>query len=204
MSPRESNRHEARGDREQAGRGSEASDRELLAQIGRGSEAALEVLYRRHEQRVFRYAAGILRGDVDRAADVTCETFYEVWRRADSFRGESAATTWFLGIARFKALSLVRRARPTAGEERLANLPADVGDPLEAIDAAQRAAHVRRALESLSPQHREVLELAIYHELPYPRIAELTGCPLNTVKTRAYYARRHLHQLLAETFHELA
>jgi RNA polymerase sigma-70 factor (ECF subfamily) len=182
----------------------DASDGDLLREVARGSEAALETLYRRHEQRVFRYAAGILRGDTDRAADVTCETFFEIWKRAGSFRGESAPTTWFLGIARFKALSLVRRARPTAGEESLANLPAEGPDPLEAIDGSQRAAHVRRALESLSAEHREVLELAIWHELPYPEIAQLTGCPLNTVKTRAYYARRHLHQLLAETLHELA
>jgi RNA polymerase sigma-70 factor (ECF subfamily) len=195
VSPRPSSERDAGG--------SDTSDRELLGQIARGSEPALEALYRRHEQRVFRYVAGLLRGDLDRAADVTCETFYEVWRGAKDYRGDSAATTWFLGIARFKTLSLLRRARPTEGEEALANLPADSRDPLEAIDASQRAGHVRRALDSLSPEHREVLELAIYHELPYPRIAELVGCPLNTVKTRAFYARRHLQQLLAETFHEL-
>jgi RNA polymerase sigma-70 factor (ECF subfamily) len=177
----------------------EPTDRELLTRVAAGSESALESLYKRNEQKVFRYAASLLRGDQERAADVTCDTFYEVWRSAKNFRGDSAASTWILGIARFKALSVMRGMKPTESDDVLAQIPADTEDPLETMAAADRVNRVRAALDSLSPAHREVLELAIYHELPYPKIAELVGCPLNTVKTRAFHARKQLQRILAET-----
>jgi len=174
-----------------------ADDRELLGQVAHGSQPALEALYRRHEHRLFRYLTGLLGTDTSRAGEVTCETFYEVWQQAGRFRGDSTVATWIFGIARHKALTVLRRTRRTEGEEALAHTAADVEDPLERLSGEQAATRVRQALEALSPDHREVLELACYQDFSYPQIAELLGCPVNTVKTRAFYARRHLERVLA-------
>jgi RNA polymerase sigma-70 factor (ECF subfamily) len=175
-----------------------ASDADVLAAIAAGSEAALEVLYRRLEGRLFRFLVGVVGGDAARAEDAMAETFVEVWRQAGTFRGASAVTTWVFGIARHKALSLVRRRRAVEPEAALARLPAADPDPLATVAAAEAAARVRAALERLSPEHREVLELALYQEFPYEAIAEIVGCPVNTVKTRAYHARRRLERHLAD------
>ena len=191
------NQQAAPGDRRDDGRGTRLpSDGALLAQVAAGSQAALEALYQRHETRLYRFLLGMLGGDQGRAGEITCETFFEVWKQAATFRGDSSVVTWIFSIARHRAVSALRRTRPTEGEGELAHVPAGGPDPLEMLSSDQAASRVRRALEQLSPEHREVLELACYHDLPYPEIAMLIGCPVNTVKTRAFYGRQQLKRAL--------
>jgi RNA polymerase sigma-70 factor (ECF subfamily) len=178
--------------------GAEAeNDRELLRRIARRNQAAFETLYRRFENRIFRYVAGFLR-DRTVTEDVTCEVFFDVWRNAPTFRGESAVSTWIFSIARHKALSARRRNPPPheAGAV-IETLAAEAGDPEETAAARDLGAKVRQALERLSPEHREALELSLYHDLSYEEIAEIAGAPVNTVKTRAFYARGELRKILA-------
>lgn len=175
-----------------------APDVEVLAAVAGGSHDALEVLYRRFETRLFRFLLGVVSGETAQAEDAMAEAFVDVWRQAGTFRGGSSVATWVFAIARHKALSLVRRRRPTVdAEEVLGQLPADTPDPLLALAESEAAEHVRRAIEKLSPEHREVIELSLYHEFPYEQIAKIVGCPVNTVKTRAFHARRHLQRHLA-------
>lgn len=178
------------------------ADGDLLRQVASGSPEALEVLYQRYERRLWRYIGGFLR-DRTMAEEVACETFVEVWRGAERFRGDSTVATWIFGIARHKALSVLRaRGRVGEGEESLASMLSGDLDALDRLSDEQVATRVRGALEALSPEHREVIELSIYHDFSYPQVAEIIGCPLNTVKTRAYYARQHLKRVLSEATQE--
>src|SRR6266545_3939570 len=98
-----------------------AADAEVLAAVAAGSQAALEILYRRLEARLFRFLVGITRGDTGRAEDAVVETFMDVWRQARSFRGASSVSTWIFGIARHKALTLMRQRTATVeADETLA------------------------------------------------------------------------------------
>jgi RNA polymerase sigma-70 factor, ECF subfamily len=172
----------------------------VLAAVAAGDQAALEVLYRRLEGRLFRFVVGITGGDAGRAEDAVVETFMDVWRQAGSFRGASSVSTWIFGIARHKALTHVRRRGTTAdgdADVALARLPADDPDALATLTATEAIERVRRALDQLSPAHREVIELTLYQEFSYEEVAEIVHCPVNTVKTRAFHARRHLQRLLS-------
>lgn len=176
----------------------EAPDAEVLAAVASGSQDALEVLYRRFEPRLHRYLVGMVGGDTARAEDAMTEAFFDVWRQAGRFRGASAVSTWVYGIARHKALSLLRQRAPTSvPDEVLDQVPADEPDPLADVAQAEATERVRAALARLSPAHREVLELSFYQEFGYEQIAEIVGCPVNTVKTRVFYARQQLKSSLA-------
>jgi len=174
-----------------------ASDRDVLAAIASGSQDALEVLYARLGQRLFRFLVGLVGGDAARAEDAMSEAFFEVWRRAPTFRGDSAVRTWVFGIARHKALSLVRRQRPSEPDEALEAVASGEPDVLSGMMEDEAREQVRQALDALSPEHREVIELSLYQNFTYEEIAEIVGCPVNTVKTRAFNARRQLKRRLA-------
>lgn len=176
-----------------------STDGDILAAVAAGDHAALEVLYRRLEGRVFRFVVGITGGDAGRAEDAVVETFMDVWRQAGSFRGGSSVSTWIFGIARHKALTHVRRRGLTAEDDAdaaLAQMPADEPDALAALTETEAVERVRRALDQLSPAHREVIELSLYQDFSYEEIATIVRCPVNTVKTRAFHARRQLQRLL--------
>jgi RNA polymerase sigma-70 factor (ECF subfamily) len=175
-----------------------ASDADLLRAVASGDQAALEALYRRLGQRVFRYLVGILNGDAARAEDALSEAFFDVWRDAGAFREQSSVATWVFGIARHKALTLARRTQSTRyAEEVDEDYASAEEDVLTIMTESEAAEQVRQALSKLSPEHREVLELSLYHDFGYEQIATIAGCPVNTVKTRAFHARRELKRHLA-------
>ncbi len=169
----------------------------LLAQIAKGSREAFEAFYRFHEQRLYRYLYGLVREQTV-AEELVVDVMLEVWRGAGRFRGASKVSTWLIGIARHKALTLMRR-RPLPTdpvEEVAATLDAPGVDPLGQLEESEKAQQVRQALQALSSEHREVLELAFAHALSYQEIAGLVGIPVNTVKTRVYYAKQQLKRIL--------
>lgn len=174
------------------------SDEALVALIATGDKNAMRTLYARHSARVFRFLLRI----VDRAAaaeDLASETFIEVWRQAGRFEARSKASTWLLGIARHKALSSLRQRRVDQLDETAFALVPDPSDGPEADAQRQNCATVlRECLRQLPPAQRELLDLIYYHEQSIADIARLLGVPENTVKTRAFYARKRLAELLAE------
>jgi RNA polymerase sigma-70 factor (ECF subfamily) len=119
-----------------------------------------------------------------------------VWQRADSFDGRSKLSTWVFGIAYRKALkALSRQDLPVDADE--AEEPADPGPgPEQQLGLAQLRVRLTEALAELSPEHRAVVELCYFHDMAYGEIAEVVGCPPETVKTRMFYARRRLRLLL--------
>jgi RNA polymerase sigma-70 factor (ECF subfamily) len=106
-------------------------------------------------------------------------------------------STWLLAIARFKALSALRRRPDEELDEETASAiedPAD--DPGTALEKRDKSAIIRKCLMGLSAEHREVVDLVYYHEKSVEEVAEIVGIPENTVKTRMFYARKRLAELL--------
>ncbi len=173
-------------------------DETLLAEIAGGNRLAMRSLYLRHERRVFRYVLRML-GDRALAEDVLSEVFFDVWRKAGCFQGRSSVSTWLLGIARHKALTAAAtRTRPFESLDGAAamNVADPTADPDEAMFEVERGAILRRCLEALSPEHREIIDLVYFQEKSIREIADLVGIPENTVKTRMFYARKRLAALV--------
>jgi RNA polymerase sigma-70 factor (ECF subfamily) len=173
------------------------TDEALLAAVATGDEGAMRTLYNRHHVRVFRFVTRLV-GDATAAEDIVSEAFIDVWRQADRFEGRSAVSTWIMSIARYKALSMRRRRQDAELDEKVAESVADENhDPEEAMLEMDRSAQLRDCLKQLSPEHREIVDLVYYHDKTIEEVAEITGAPKNTVKTRMFYARKRLAQLLA-------
>jgi len=173
------------------------TDEALLAAVATGDEGAMRTLYNRHHVRVFRFVTRLV-GDATAAEDIVSEAFIDVWRQADRFEGRSAVSTWIMSIARYKALSMRRRRQDAELDEKVAESVADENhNPEEAMLEMDRSAQLRDCLKQLSPEHREIVDLVYYHDKTIEEVAEITGAPKNTVKTRMFYARKRLVQLLA-------
>ncbi len=175
-----------------------SSDEALIAAIAAGDRAAMRILYNRHQVRVFRFVARLV-DDAASAEDVVSEAFIEVWRQADRFEGRSSVSTWIMSIARFKALSVRRRRQEIELDEKVAETVADqYSTPEQILLETDRRAQLRACLSQLSPDHREIIDLVYYHDKTIEEVADIVGVPKNTVKTRMFYARRRLAQLLAQ------
>jgi RNA polymerase sigma-70 factor (ECF subfamily) len=174
----------------------QSEELQWLRQIARGDRAAFEQLYRGYQKRIFGYLFRML-ANADAAEELTTDVMVEVWKGAAKFRGESEVSTWIFGIARFKGLSVLRRPRH---ESQPIDEATEVPDHHERQDDAlvrrSMKTTIKQALEKLSEEHREVMELTFYEGFSYPEIAKLLECPVNTVKTRMFYARKHLRELL--------
>jgi RNA polymerase sigma-70 factor, ECF subfamily len=127
------------------------------------------------------------------------ERILEVWRKADRFEGRSSVPTWLMSIARFKALSALRqRVDLELTEEIEIGIADPADDPETALQVKLRAMLLRRALNRLSSQHREIIDLVYYHEKSIVECVEILGIPTATVKTRMFYARKKLAELLKD------
>jgi RNA polymerase sigma-70 factor, ECF subfamily len=171
------------------------SDEALIGKIASGNRLAMHVLYARHHARVYRFILRLI-GNEAAAEDLTSEVFLSVWRQAHRFEERSTVTTWLLAIARYKSLAELRR-RPelSASDEDLETSdPAD--DPEAALQRKRRGEILHDCLRQLSREHREIIDLVYYHEKSVQEVAQIVGIPGNTVKTRMFYARRKLSELL--------
>jgi RNA polymerase sigma-70 factor, ECF subfamily len=154
------------------------------------------VLFARHHVRVHRFVLRLVR-DESVAEDLISEVFLDVWRQAGRFEGRSQVSTWLLAIARFKALSALRRRPDEELDDETAEAIEDPSDdPEVALDKKDKSAAIRKCLEKLSAEHREIIDLVYYHEKSVEEVAQIVGIPENTVKTRMFYARKRLAELL--------
>ncbi|HWE16392.1 MAG TPA: sigma-70 family RNA polymerase sigma factor [Hyphomicrobiaceae bacterium] len=173
-----------------------AQDAELIRRIAAGDESALRALLAAHQTRVFRFAMRLV-GNTAVAEEVTNEVFLEVWRHAGTFEGASAVGTWILSIAHHRAVSRLRKRREEDWDEDAAAGLADSGDdPEVAAQKADKGAILRLCLDKLSAEHKAVVDLVYYHELSVSEVSEVLKIPENTVKTRMFYARKRLSDLL--------
>jgi RNA polymerase sigma-70 factor, ECF subfamily len=172
-------------------------DEILIALIAAQDKNAMGILFTRHNVRVYRFLLRIS-GDAAAAEDLVSEVFLDVWRHADRFEARAKVSTWILAIARFKAAS-ARRRKPFEhlDEGAAAAVADDSDDPEAALHNKRRSAILRDCLMRLSPEHREILDLIYYHGQSVAEAARIVGVPENTVKTRAFHARKRIAQLMA-------
>jgi RNA polymerase sigma-70 factor (ECF subfamily) len=174
-----------------------ADEAALLARVATGDRGGpLEELYSRYESRLYGLGLRLL-GDQGLAQELVQETFVRLWqqaRRFDPARG--TVSTFLFAIARRIAVDLWRRpsSRPFEPEPTEVET-AGTEDP---VDSVLEGLAVRDAMQSLSPAHRQILELFYGQDRKQTEIAELLGLPLGTVKTRSYYALRALKLALQE------
>jgi len=172
------------------------SDEVLIGRIANGDRLAMQVLYARHHVRVFRFVVRLVRDEAT-AEDLISEVFLDVWRQAGRFEGRSAVSTWMLAIARFKALSALRRRPDQELDEETAGAIEDPSDdPAAALEKKDKSTMLRKCLTGLSAEHREIIDLVYYHEKSVEEVAEIVGIPDNTLKTRMFYARNRLAELV--------
>ena len=173
-----------------------ASDDVLIGRIASGDRLAMQVLFARHHVKVFRFVLRLVR-DESTAEDLISEVFLDVWRQAGKFEGRSQVSTWLLAIARFKALSVLRkRPEEELDDEAAAAIEDPADDPGAVLEKKDKGQVLRKCLTALSAEHREIIDLVYYHEKSVEEVAQIVGIPENTVKTRMFYARKKLAELL--------
>jgi RNA polymerase sigma-70 factor, ECF subfamily len=174
------------------------SDEVLIGRVARGDRLAMQVLFARHQVRLYRFLLRIVR-DQTAAEDIVNDVFLDVWRTAEKYEGRSTVSTWILSIGRFKAISAIRKRAPESLDEQTANaLEDDADDPESVLQKKDKGAVLRRCLDQLSAEQRQVIDLVYYHEKSVSEVAEVVGIPEATVKTRMFYARRRLGELLKD------
>ena len=172
------------------------SDRELVDRVAKGDRAAVRLLFMRHHARAYRFAARQT-GSESMADDIANEVFLELWRQAPAFEGRSEVSTWLLGIARFKALSALRKRKEVwIDDDEAAAVPDTADTPEVAVMKDDKATALRRMVNALPEEHRTVIDLAYYHAKSVTEIGEILSIPVATVKTRMFYARRKLGEAL--------
>ena len=173
-----------------------SSDEMLIKRIADGDQAAMRTLFARHQVPLYRWLVRIVR-DEALAEDLLSEVFFDVWRQAASFEARSSVSTWLLAIARYKALSALRRRTDAQLDDEIAvAIPDPADDPEIVLQKKDRGELLRRSVARLSPEHGEVIDLVYYHGKSVKEVAQIAGVAEATVKTRMFYARRKLAELV--------
>lgn len=162
---------------------------ELIKAVPKGDEDAFRQLYDITHKRVFNYLYRLV-NEQQMAEDILMETFTEVWKSAKKFRNESAGFTWMIGIARNRAMNTLR-SRKTRGQsidDHMEYPPEQVQNCTE----AETSFILEQALNCLPSIHREVLDLIFLQGMTYEDVSRITRVPLNTVKSRVFYAKEKL------------
>ena len=185
-----------------------ADDAQLMEAIGREEVVALESLYDRYSALVFSVSLRVLH-DTQLAEDVVQEVFLRIWRQPASFDPERGRfISWLMSVTRNRALDELRRIsrrHRSEDEDREDDSPIArlsttdrLDDPALGAELAEQREAVRAAMTRLPPEQRRAIELAYFSGLTQVEIAEITGDPLGTVKTRVRLGMRKLRESLAE------
>jgi RNA polymerase sigma-70 factor, ECF subfamily len=173
-----------------------ADDHQLMVRLAGGDQAALRALMGRHQLRIYRFVVRRVKNE-SVAEELTNEVFMDAWRNAKSYEGRSQVSTWLMSIAHNRAISSLRRRREESWDEEKAAEIADGGDdPEVSLQKDDKAAVMRRCLDALSAEHKEIIDLVYYQEMSVAEVSEVVGIPEATVKTRMFYARKKLSEVL--------
>jgi RNA polymerase sigma-70 factor (ECF subfamily) len=161
---------------------STGDDASLLAQLQSGDQRAMATLYDRHSRLVYSVALRVLREPAT-AEDVLQEVFMQIWRNPDSFMAARGSLgSWLAVVARNRSIDMLRRKRPSTQIDDLPLVaPGNLADEAERNTMIERA---RATMQQLPREQRKTLEMAFFDGLTHSEIAEMTGDPLGTVKTR--------------------
>jgi RNA polymerase sigma-70 factor, ECF subfamily len=166
----------------------------LIKDVGKGDAQAFEQLYETTNERVFQYLCRFT-NDRHLAEDLAIDTYAEVWKSAGRFRGESKVTTWLIGIARNMAMNEFRKnnkMRTQELDEGMSHPPAQ----FHACAGTETTQILAEALNHLPISHREILDLVFLQGMNYEDISQIVDIPVNTVKTRVFYAKEKLRNIL--------
>jgi RNA polymerase sigma-70 factor (ECF subfamily) len=168
----------------------------LLGRIGQKDLRAFEALFKSYQPRLTRFLKAILRR-APLVEEVLDDTMLVVWTHPDKYNGKSKVSTWIFAIAYRKALRALKR-----NDEPMEDLAADTrasgeAGPEQMLNLRQVQHALRSAIGQLSHEHQTVVDLTYFHEFGYREIAEIMSCPVDTVKTRMFHARRHLKTKLS-------
>jgi len=179
----------------EVGQAATPEDLRLFAGVRARELDAFEALYRLYHPRLARFLLNLLHRP-QLVEEVLNDTLFVVWERSDTFRGASKLSTWIFAIAYRKAMKALRRLDEPVEDQDADMRPSD-GDAHDAPFGRHRAQEaLLAALAKLSPDHRTVVDLTYFHEMGYREIAAIMDCPVDTVKTRMFHARRHLRRLM--------
>ncbi|MBV8468173.1 MAG: sigma-70 family RNA polymerase sigma factor [Burkholderiales bacterium] len=180
--------------------GSEADREEitLLAHVRAGELRAFDTLYRLYFPRLARFIERMTRRPA-LVEELINDTMMVVWRRADSYNGESKVSTWIFGIAYRKALKALSKVDDPVDDSDVVEVEEDAPGPEATLTQAQLRATLMQAMSKLSADHRAVIDLAYFNEFGCREIADIMACPVDTVKTRMFHARRRLKTVLGGT-----
>ena len=178
--------------------GSLTADGDLARAVGAGDDDALGELYERYGRACYGLARRIL-DDAQLAEDVVQQVFLALWQGSGYDPERGAVSTWLLSVTHHKAVDALRREskrrKHLAGEQHLIEIAAARPGPDTEAWNRLRASRTREALRSLPPEQREVLLLAYYGGYTQREIAELSGVPIGTVKSRTLTALRRMRAL---------
>lgn len=173
----------------------DAENLKLLQRVAVKDRAAFEILYRKFHPQLTRYLMRMMRRP-ELVEEVVSDTLFVVWEKATQFQGRARVSTWVTGIAYLKGIKAL---------DRLKTMPEQHADELNDYDTADESDLISRiglqewlknGLDKISPDQRSVVELTYFSGYSYQEIADIMGCPVNTVKTRMFHARRRLASLL--------
>jgi RNA polymerase sigma-70 factor (ECF subfamily) len=182
---------------------SNASEARMITQVAGGDRHAFEVLYRGYFPRLTRFLNGMTRS-VQLIEELVNDTMLAVWQSAHRFDGTCKVSTWVFAIAYRKACKAIK------GLDEPVDIDLDQfqggadGEPEHELNQQQLRRAIGAALDELPAAHRTVVQLTYHHDMGYADIAEIMDCPVNTVKTRMFYARRRLREMLAGHLEETA
>ena len=180
-----------------------ADENALIRQVAGGDMTAFETLFRRYYPRLRRFLEQMTRRPhlVD---EILNDTMLVVWRKAHTFNLRSKLSTWIIGIALRRSLKALEHVDDAIDfDSDAVASPAESG-PEGNLQRQELRTRLNQALMSLPPEQRTVIELTYYEGCTYREIAAIVGCPIDTVKTRMFYARRRLKSLLADRGEEAA
>jgi RNA polymerase sigma factor (sigma-70 family) len=177
-------------------RSAEDADVALVRRVVAGDLQAFEALYRLYHPRLDRFLSLMTtrRTVVEEALN---DTMHVVWRRCDTYNQQSKVSTWIFAIAYRKALKALQRLDEPVEDEDADLQMSDEPGPEQQLGQQQMNELLLGALDALSAEHRAVVDLTYFHGADYREIALIVDCPVATVKTRMFHARRRLKALLA-------
>ena len=176
---------------------SSLSDEVLIQKVANQDEAAFSILFHRYYSRLYRFVSRMT-GYLGSTEEAINDTMYVVWNRAETFKQGNKLSTWIFGIAYNKALkSLDKGKKYQSNSEQLFD-EMEIGDSGVDIQQMETGLWLSAALAQLSPDHRMVVELSYYYGMPYDEIAEVMDCNTSTIKTRMFYARKRLREILPQ------
>jgi RNA polymerase sigma factor (sigma-70 family) len=181
----------ARSSRTDAIRSGGPDERELLARVSARDLQAFEKLYRIYRPRLARFLIAIVQRP-QLVEEVLDDTMMVVWQTAGNFRGSSKPSTWVFSIAYRKALKAKAKWPDPVEDEEYDSRISEERGPEDELSHQRLHDALIEAMGHLSPEHRAVVNLTYFHGMGYREIADIVDCPVDTVKTRMFHARRRL------------